>query len=199
MPEIVSARLCGLFLLACACSPSNARTQATEPVLRPWISESRLGWSFGADSLHASAPAPWDSVRKKPEVLDALIVIAESPVSMGLRRENAVLRIGGTGDPRAYEFLAREFDGFPCGSNLRRNALLAMGNGYPDRPPEYIYERLERALSSGCGADREVAAVALGDIMSPRALSILRARLPLEHSITILQWINKGLTKIQKP
>lgn len=97
--------------VACACRISKPRTPEAESVLHPWISESSLGWRFGLHRLHASAPAPWNSVRKEPDVLDAQIAIAKSPDSMGLRRCNAVLRIGATGDLRACEFLALAYIG----------------------------------------------------------------------------------------
>lgn len=188
------------FALSLACSSLIGQSPATKsPTARPWVRDTPLGWRFGADSIRAGAPMPWDSARRSPILVAALIAIAEDSTWLGLGRNNAILRLGGTGQYPAYTYLASAFDSMAPGSILRLDAILAMGNGYPDRPPEFIYQRLQSVLYKGLPTEREMAAMALGDIMSPRALSILRSRLPLEESRGVAGKIKWGLNKTQKP
>jgi hypothetical protein len=172
--------------------------QPPSTITREWVAASYLKIRSARDTGDFVPPPPFLSVRKRPEVAMALVDIANDSTSPGLSRNNAILLLGRTGQDRAYQFLAEAFDSMPPGARLRFNVILAMGNGYPDRPPSFIYDRLEQALSKAPPEEREAAAMALGDIQSPRALSILRARLPLEPSPTIQKRIRRGLTKVQK-
>jgi hypothetical protein len=180
----------------------SAAVRSQQPpatITREWVGATYLELRPILDTGRSAAPrAPFESVRKRPEVTAALLSFAQDSSSPGLSRNNAILLLGRTGQDRAYQFLARAFDTMPPGARLRLNVILAMGNGYPDRPPDYIYVRLQQALTKAPPEEREMAAMALGDIQSPKALNILRARLPLEPSPTIQRRIMRGLNKVQK-
>lgn len=188
-----------LFALSALPFLGDAQTvRGASVVLRPRIRPLKGGWVYIVDTLPTGPPEAWVTFRKHPEVIRALLETARESTTRG-DRLNAILRLGGTGEEQGYRYLAATIDSLSPTSDLRSVVLIAMGNGYPDRPPEYIYHRLEIALSSRSTGDRFYAAVALGDIMSPRAMGILRSRAAFESSPSILREIRHGISRTQKP
>jgi hypothetical protein len=144
------------------------------------------------------APAPgfgktWACVKSWPEVTRALIAIYDQSEAGSLPRADAILVLGATGQDSAFRFLVSTLDHAAPDDPLRQEMILALGNSAD--PPDYVYARLELALTSA--GDRGMAARSLSDIRSPRAESVLRKAKEGETSAPMVAALDKSLARFQ--
>lgn len=85
-------------------------TTAQQAVTRDWLKDRFLtALHPGPDSVEAQRQAEWVRLRSQPAMLALLIEIFEDTTEAGFVRSNALLRIGATGQPAAYEYLIRRW------------------------------------------------------------------------------------------
>lgn len=132
----------------------------------------------------------WLRIRDRPDLLRALIEIAESPATDEWTRSNAVLAIGSTGQEEGYWYLVRLLRVLPPGSDLRTSAILGLGAG-PRALPDFVYTVLETLLNAD-EEDARRAASTLSGIGTARARAILERRLEVPADDPYLHGIIRG-------
>jgi hypothetical protein len=140
----------------------------------------------------------WVRIRDRPDLLRALIQIAESPATDEWTRSNAVLRIGSTGQEEGYRYLVRLLRVLPRGSSLRTSAIVSLGAG--NRPlPDLVYTTLETLLHAPFEEDARLAVSTLAGIGTARAREILERRLEVPADDPYLHGIIRGQLQHWRP
>jgi HEAT repeat protein len=150
-----------------------------EPLTPEGVAAEFLSTIDDAPEREARRVARWREVRDRPELLAILTEIATGPTWPELVRRNAILAIGGTGQPEAFAFLQRLLAELPAGHPHRVNAVLRLGSG-PGPWSAPVLATLESTLQGGPGSNvsEQIAAVhALSSTRTPAAAAILRAQL----------------------
>jgi hypothetical protein len=112
----------------------------------------------------------WVEIRDRPDLVDALVRVIESPVTDAWTRANAVLRLGATAQDRAYRYIRDRLDALPEDDPDAASWIVALGSGHgPIR--DDVYQTLAAQL--GIPYRAEAAIFILGEIGTARARAIL--------------------------
>lgn len=187
-------RLLAWMLIMAASAPRlSAQSLISRDSITPqWAMLHLIG---GIDSPAPGFGKTWACVKSWPEVTRALIAVYEQSDSNGLAHADAILVLGGTGQDSAFRFLIAALDGASPNDHFRQDMLLALGNSAD--PPDFVYDRLKLALTSGAPADRGMAARSLSDIRSPKAESLLREAKETETSAPKVAEIDRSLARFR--
>lgn len=150
--------------------PLKAQSLNSRDSITPsWARRHLIG---GIDTSAPGFGTTFPSVKAWPEVTRALIAIYEESATTSLARADALLVLGATGQDSAFRFLVRTLDHTAQNDPFRIDMILALGNSA--NPPNFVYDRLNLALTAGTPADRSIATRSLSDICSSKADSLLR-------------------------
>lgn len=139
----------------------------------------------------------WHSVRRRPDVVTALIrVINDSTVSV-YTRGRAVYMLGTTRQPRAREFLVELLERRRAWDSARQNVIRALAGSGPPLP-EAGYRVLAEVLhpedpDASTDAERESALRALVHLRTERARQILVLQLDRETDPHLRDSIQRAL------
>jgi hypothetical protein len=170
-----SGVMVGCLLGALACGPAarSPERAAPEGAAPERITPAWYVTNFPNCIDHCDDPARdslWLAIRHRPDLVDALVRVIESPVTGAWTRANAVLRLGATGQDRAHRYIADRLDALPENDPDATSWILALGSGHgPVR--EAVYETLATQL--GIPYRTEAAIFILGEIGTARARAIL--------------------------
>jgi HEAT repeat protein len=175
------------------------QAQVPDVVTRQWLTQTFLMPHAHDDATKVAATqAKWAAVRDRPETVSLLIEINEDTEELPLVRKNALLSMGATGQPRAYEYLAQRWSRTTPNDSERYFLIVALGSGPRDREREHSALALQKLKEILDGREQRLqihAAQSLGDIGSARSRAILEERLTLERDPAILSTINLELKK----
>ena len=150
----------------------------------------------GIDSSAPGFGMTFPCVKAWPQVTRALIAIYEESATTSLARADALLVLGATGQDSAFRFLGRTLDSTAQNDPFRTDMILALGNSA--NPPNFVYDRLNLALTAGTPADRSIATRSLSDVGSSIADSLLRKARANEASAAQVAVIDGVLERMQK-
>lgn len=164
---------CLLGALACGTAERSPERAAPERAAPERITPAWYVTNFPNCMDHCHDPARdslWLEIRDRPDLVDALVRVIESPVTDAWTRANAVLRLGATGQDRAHLYIVDRLDALPEDDPDATSWILAIGSGNgPVR--EAVYETLASQL--GIPYRTEAAIFILGEIGTARARAIL--------------------------
>jgi hypothetical protein len=180
-------------VIALLATPLKAQSLISHDSITPtWARRHLIG------GIDASAPGfgtTFPCVKTWPEVARALIAIYEESATTSLARADALLVLGATGQDSAYRFLVRTLDHTAENDPFRMDMIIALGNSA--NPPNFVYDRLNLALTAGTTADRSIATRSLSDIRSSKADSLLRKARASETSPGQVAAIDGALKRMQ--
>jgi hypothetical protein len=183
-------RVVAVALLA---MPLKAQSLISRDSITPaWATRHLIG---GIDSSAPGFGTTFPCVKAWPEVTRALIAIYEESATTSLARADALLVLGATGQDSAFRFLIRTLDHTAQNDPYRTDMILALGNSA--NPPNFVYDRLDLALTAGTPADRSIATRSLSDIRSSKADSLLRKARANETSPGQVAVIDGALKRMQ--
>lgn len=182
-----------LALAASACSQSAAVAQQ-QPITRTWLTENFLSAiSPPPDSVQKRRNDLWARVRNRQETVTVLIEIFDDSTQGAFIRANALLRLGSTGQSRAYEFLIGSWPRLEK-TRFATEAIVALGNA-PESASGAAVEQLKIISQRADPGHRYWAANMLGNIPGHGVSELLRGRLNSETDESVRRVIRKRLAE----
>lgn len=182
-----------IVVIALLATPLKAQSLISHDSITPtWARRHLIG---GIDSSAPGFGTTFPCVKAWPEVTQALIAIYEESATTSLARADALLVLGATGQDSAFRFLVRKLDQTAQNDPFRMDMILALGNSA--NPPNFVYDRLNLALTAGTPADRSIATRSLSDVGSSNADSLLRMARAHEASAAQVAEIDGALKRMQ--
>lgn len=184
---------CLLGTLACGTAERRPEPPVSQRAVPERITPAWYVANFPNCIDHCDDPARdslWLEIRDRPDLLDALVRVIESPVTDAWTRANAVLRLGATGQDRAHRYIADRLDALPEDDPDAASWILALGSGHgPVR--EAVYETLATQL--GIPYRTEAAIFILGEIGTARARAILEETAATTADASLVASIQRAL------
>lgn len=185
--------LVSMLIVASTAARVSAQSLISRDSISPqWAMRHLIG---GIDSSAPGFGKTFACVKSWPEITRALISVYEQSNANVLARADAILVLGATGQDSAFRFLVTKLDDASPNDRFRQDMLLALGNSAD--PPDFVYDRLELALTSGTLADRGMAARSLADIRSPTAERLLRKARERETSVPVVAEIDRSVARFR--
>lgn len=163
--------LAGLLALpGCGTAAGTSRTASPERITPEWYVET---FPNCIDQCGDSRRlALWREIRHRPDLVEALIRIVESPATDSWTRSNAILALGATSQESAYRYLRDRLEELPPDDANASPWILGLGSG-PGPAPEFVYEALIAQFAISHRVDSTIEALA--GMRTGRAREILEA------------------------
>lgn len=101
----------------------------------------------------------WDSVRSRPDAVQALMTIARDPRIDRFTRGNAILRAANSGQAEAYRAIIALWSTLPPKDGLLQDVSITLARGRGELPLD-VYARIESFLRDG-NADNVLSATGI--------------------------------------
>jgi hypothetical protein len=129
----------------------------------------------------------WLMIRSRPDLLQALIDIAEDATVDALNRSNAILTIGMTNQERGYSYVAAKLERIPASEDASE-WVLSLGHGFT-KLPDFAYDLLAEQFKY---PDRvHPASVVLSHVVGTQ-----RARRILEDAKMVVDSDRRGILRV---